>query len=637
MARSWREGRGWQLREQVIQAQMQPWDMPFGLDYSWFVAFFMNALEQMKGSGWLHKAHRLQLVLLQELDGHFELTQDLANLLWIGTPCEPLETHPYPCFNLETLRATIPQNLHEAVFGATRTLNAEAIWATMCALELYDLQPLMSEWVTNPKAPPHERRTLREHAQMWLIHYVTPHMPEGRMEEWQASAAALIETSFEDRLRLLHKLKASGVDERLDASIAQHKSVRLIARDKMISFFWLVVAAHPLLALWSTPHSAQLTRAERIILQVNNIFMMLSVVLWFTYSRAMSCCQIQKGHLGCPSAGDAFAPCIGFKTCGDLNDYGVDLGWLPEELPHFVPETDCDAFPRPTWLGRLQAVICIVLVLLPANAVLQAMFVMSNSTPVPSHWHPLPSKHSKSSKRLLGPVGSVVVHSVSTVLYALFVDLSYFNKAMALIIVGTFTAVFNLQKKALPVLRAIRSAVQKLQKLAMLPILAVFSIAGSRALVERQTKKLERLEYLAQLNVMPSIDGTAETFTYLFLFSFWGMLLWTLLAFQAFLRSVLGREGTDQILLSWVINLAMEHFGLASLRLIAFKLVSTWIGAKLSNAFANDEGIGVWYEQHVSKVFSRFESLIDANKTPEDEEEDEDRDASVMEGEGEWR
>eukprot|EP00854_Cymbomonas_tetramitiformis_P009817 gene9817-11630_t len=157
-----------QLREQVLRAQSQPWRAPFGRDYSWFVAVFMIALVQ-----------RLQLVLLQELDGRFEMTQDLANLLWAGAPQEPLETHPYPYFDLEELRAQVPGELQEVMGRAPPHLSAEAVWATMCALELYSCQPLMSEWLENPNDPPAERQTLRQRAQLWLDNYVGPHVQDG--------------------------------------------------------------------------------------------------------------------------------------------------------------------------------------------------------------------------------------------------------------------------------------------------------------------------------------------------------------------------------------------------------------------------------------------------------------------------
>lgn len=129
------------------------------------------------------------------------------------------------------------------------------------------------------------------------------------------------------------------------------------------------------------------------------------------------------------------------------------------------------------------------------------------------------------------------------------------------------------------------------------------------------------MEYIAQMNVMPSIDGRFEKFTYALLLGFWGMLLWHLLAFQAFLRSVIGRSAMDDILLEWVYGLVMEHFGLASLRLMAFKSMSIWIGVKLLRSLDKQKGIEDWYEEHVFNVFELVEKMIFTSNRGQEQDE----------------
>ncbi|KAK3256769.1 hypothetical protein CYMTET_34114 [Cymbomonas tetramitiformis] len=358
---------------------------------------------------------------------------------------------------------------------------------------------------------------------------------------------------------------------------------------------------------------------------------MLAIVVWFVYSRATTCCEALKVHLGCPSVGNPFGACIGFETCGDLKYYGITLRELPEELPFFDPVADCNAFPRPTLLGRLSAVMCVVLILLPVNSVLQALFVMSNSTPVPSNWYPLPSPESKFSKRLLGPVGSLVVHVMLSLGYAIFVNFSYFNKVMVMIIVGTISSMLNINKLIITAFRRMLEVVRKVKRVGLLAGMALYSLIGANRMLESIDRQTAHMEYIAELSVMPSIDGAVEKFTYILLFGWWGMLLWSLLAFQAFLRSAIGHSAMDDILLEWVTTVVMEHFGLASLRLIAFKLVSIWIGVKLMNSINKDKGIEVWYEEHVGKTFHHLERLITASKR--EQEEDEEGDAVDVEEE----
>ncbi|KAK3262003.1 hypothetical protein CYMTET_29121, partial [Cymbomonas tetramitiformis] len=609
------------LRKQALDLELIPWEMPIGRKFSWFVSVFMVALQKVKGAGWLRRAQLLQMAFLQRPAGHFDMTQALANLLWVGEPEQPLASKLHSFFPLEGLRATVPEELYQMVEAADMTCSAENIWATMCAVALYEDHFAMAEWVDNPKDIPKDRKTLGQRAWLWLDRQlVTPGnlKQKAPVEKLLAQASQLVQVSQERHWERVaaHRTYLGGLQQ----TLWQRPSISPWA----LALF--LISSHPLLALWSTPHSAQLTRAERIVLQVNNFFVMLAMVIWFTYTRSLECCEQLKGKLGCPDAGMHTEACVGFPTCSALHFIGEAVELLPEELDMYPRK--CDAFPEPTLMGRLYSVACIVLALLPLNATLQALFVMSNSTDVPSHWRVIPKMVSRDSgKFAMSQIAVMMLHAVFTLAYALFENFEYFNKALALMIVGTINSLVNLNKRAVAFYRRIYLFLQRLY----LGVGQLSAPCMGRATQEN----MDRASRLALLTVVPQVDGQVERLTYTLVFLFWGMLVWMLLVFQVSLREVIGVEATNAILTEWGYGLLMEHTGFACLRLIAFKAASICIGERFVGLlFIRDRNcIEEWYEAALLKKLRDIQKLVDETRNT-DEHENEEGDAEDVGGGG---
>ncbi|KAK3262759.1 hypothetical protein CYMTET_28397, partial [Cymbomonas tetramitiformis] len=99
---------------------------------------------------------------------------------------------------------------------------------------------------------------------------------------------------------------------------------------------------HPSLRMSATSSQFLLTSA----LQTNTYILMLTVTVWFYYSKSVTCCKSLRSHLECPNASDVREPCLGFGFCAAL---GTSGGMLPEELQ--AHEFVCTAFPDGTYTG----------------------------------------------------------------------------------------------------------------------------------------------------------------------------------------------------------------------------------------------------------------------------------------------
>eukprot|EP00854_Cymbomonas_tetramitiformis_P014670 gene14670-17334_t len=577
-----------ELREQAMLQEMVPWTMPIGRNFSWYVQVLMVALVQVKTSGWLRRSHLLQLVFLQAVDGHVPMTQSLANLMRVGEPEQPLLIKPAGIFPLAAFQKSVPKELETILDSHAVRWSAEAVWATACAIALYD-QELMADWIVNPAEKPRAlQRTLGEHAQHWLDRIVQDD-PALRdcIAETQDQATRFVQGCIEQHWKRVSEFQQATLAR--SAPVPWWQRWPRNVRKEIRGLFWIYVSSHPLLALWATPVSAPLSRAEAITLQVNNVLMMLSVVTWFEYSRAITCCEELKEHLGCEPASDSAAACIGFATCGALYDAAADMAPLPQELGTWAP-SQCLAFPQNTLIGKMYATALVVAILLPVNATLQALFKVTTTTPVLSFWSSSPRSKKKSSA-LLGPLGSMLLHATMTMLYALLDNFERFTKAMALIIAGVAMLLLKPADKIVSVIFAVASTMRLIKRRLVKAI-----ITG-----DRQRRQQEHADHLAQLIVAPFVNGHIETFTYGFILIFWGTLMWILLAFLTVLRGTMGREWEQELLVGWAMGLLMEHFGLVSLRLVGFKMLAVFFVGKVHAQLSNHLEIANWYESKVEE------------------------------------
>ncbi|KAK3263732.1 hypothetical protein CYMTET_27482 [Cymbomonas tetramitiformis] len=604
------------LRSKVLQAQATVheqlnWEMPFGRTFTWYVGLFMVALQQMQGKGWLQRARLFQLVMLQHTDGRFRMSQSLANLLRAGEPEQPLEVEPMPFYSLQALLSSTPAKLYEnekATDGFP--YHAESVWATMCALALYD-SIMLHEWVENPQDPAKYRITIGQRAQKWVdqISGAGDGKLKHIMEDAQAEADQLVEEWHKRFIRDVQQLH-QVIDAKEAAKVVQRTPMQHIKQQlrditsRARSFFKLFLSSHPLLALWMTPYSAQLSRAERIILEVNKNLMMLTLVICFSYSRATICCMERKEYLCCPDASNPESVCVGFDSCGVLSDSGFGDQMLPEEMKGGDID-QCDAFPRSTLIGRLYATMVIVVVLLPVNTILQSLFMMSTNTPIPGFWRPVPVTGKKTSK-MFGPMTAILVKSVVTYAAAMFNNFERFNKAMAMIIVAALTTLFNPNQKTQ---RAFRMMMESFKKIRARAYRSVFGTAlrlPSRSSRSSRGSMKDHYSWgTAEVYVVPAINGEFEKLGYLFLFLFWFTLLWLLLTTLTLIRNSMGKHAERVLLTRWIMTVVTENFGMTAVQLIFFKIFGVFVVDKVKSALLTNFELETWYEDVVITYLER--------------------------------
>ncbi|KAK3240589.1 hypothetical protein CYMTET_49574 [Cymbomonas tetramitiformis] len=370
------------------------------------------------------------------------------------------------------------------------------------------------------------------------------------------------------------------------------RAVMRKARKAAKAGFFMILAVHPLIAIVLTPFSAALSRAERIMLQVNTFIILLALALFFSYTKAVNCCIDAKDHLGCPDSGDVFGACLGFSTCPMVFVSGKN-GLRPAELPAWDWE-HCDAFPTDDLFGRLLVVVIMVMTLLPINAFFQALFTLTTSMPVPLCWRSQPTRDKQTSKRL-GPLASTALHIVATLLYAFLETFSRFNKAVALLIVSLVTLIVS------PV-QHISQAFRRLYKR-----FKVFTRWSDFTRIQHDSKDTMRAQMLETIQqyVAPAVDGSVEVMGYLLLVSFWGCLTWVLAAQGAILRKTMAEDAQVKVIELWVIAAISENFGVAAVHLMGMKLGAVWIGSRFQAALDGQFRIATWYEEYVVKTFEQ--------------------------------
>ncbi|KAK3233592.1 hypothetical protein CYMTET_56131 [Cymbomonas tetramitiformis] len=599
-----------QLAAQGVLLERLPWEMPTKRSFGWYVSVFMVVLRKVSGKDWLRRSKLLRLVFLQSVDGSFAMTQGLINILQIGEPEEALSEKPVPFFSLQAFRGSIPEMLSTAVQEEAWWMSAESIWATLCAVESYNLMYTV-DWIENPFSVLGEQKTMAETAADWVdklfsrsatLQKMLPHL--------QATAKQLVEESEARRVERIQKLHDAIVAKQAPPTMLQRLRAapqRTMAAMKEVSI--LFILSHPLFGVWMTPSIAPLSRAERIILLVNNHIVMLAIAVWFYFSKSLTCCKQLKEFAGCPDASDRYGSCLGYATCGVLVDMEATGAQMPRELQ--VWEYSCDAFPQSTLTGRLYAVLVIVVMLMPINAVLQSLFVISSSREMPAHWQ-IP-KSGKKANRLYGAMGTIVVHAVINFMFALLVDFRKLNKTLALILVGFLSLVL---KPAAVILAAFAFVVALWKRL--YKVLVPSKDRSKLAPSPTDFSSVETAATLVSMYLVPVVNGLLEKMAYVIVLLFWMVMTWVLVTFSTVIRETMGDSAEQTLLEAWGMSLLMENFGKAGVRQVGFKLGAAWIVTKVNGIFEDKLDLQTWFEMHVMR------KLRDSGRSMgEDEEEEE--------------
>ncbi|KAK3237604.1 hypothetical protein CYMTET_52335 [Cymbomonas tetramitiformis] len=621
-----------QVQQQGIMQSQQPWEMPTQRSFGWYVSVFMVILKRVKSRGWLERGRLFQLAFLQNVEGSFEMSQALCNLIQIGQPLDRSEENPLPYFHLQNFQNSVPRALQEQAAreklqageqAVDERASTETLWATLCAVALYNTI-LTSDWLDNPEDLEHEQQTLDEVAHGWLDKQfdLRPDLKPMRLFLEQ-QAQVLVQEGNRQRMEFIKALKARS-DLRHGVRSAKYQTnveKCLIFLHEIGLQLWTFavhcVTSHPLVNVYLTNAAEPLTRAARFTLLVNQQMLMLLIAVGMYYSKALSCCSGLKDFVGCPDSSNE-EPCIGFATCGRLADEGAEL------LPVEISATDyvCHAFPQSTLTGRMYATVSIVAIVLPLHVLISAVFSISSNPSIPRHLM-VPRKGVK-VERMFGPFMGTVVHAVLTLCYAIWVNFNKFNKTMALIFVGVINTVFKPVQvllaactKSLRAWHAIRGRMIRLHQ-----------VGRMQLEVERERERA--------LFISPS-SGNGMRLAYALVWCVWGTVAWVLIAKLKTLREAMGNTTDKTVLVAWGMALVWELFGQQGAYLILLKVTSTFIMSKLqwlayTLPHAEASKLTFWYEQY---VYKRFADRSEATRDLCEEELDDDgRDEFDDEGEG---
>ncbi|KAK3264073.1 hypothetical protein CYMTET_27161 [Cymbomonas tetramitiformis] len=308
-------------REHLNPASSLAWSCPEGKDFNWFNLMFQEMMVLGGKPGWYLRSQLFNLVLLREHSGGYRFTQDLADTLRAGEPSTSVGESTSPTFDLEELRRTLPAALRKAAGGEEE---AEAVWATMLALALYDRLPF--KWTMNPKDPPRDRIAFGAVLGQWLQKATT-----GAVRDALRVQAADQVAAWQDA----HIARLAALKERVEPSGAGMSKQKAPLWERSLK--WLTgtlffgVSSHPLVAIYLVKPMEAFSRAERLIVQVNVFIVMLSCCMAFYYSKAITTCVDFQSYVGCPDPNEDAPDCFGLTMCMDIMKMKTD-GFFPTEV-----------------------------------------------------------------------------------------------------------------------------------------------------------------------------------------------------------------------------------------------------------------------------------------------------------------
>ncbi|KAK3277354.1 hypothetical protein CYMTET_14627 [Cymbomonas tetramitiformis] len=592
----------------LASAEILPWECAPGKGFLWLRDVFQEMLAAEGRPGWYMRSRLYTLLFVQDPDGHFQISQELANALWAGTPAEAVGESIRGAFERPLLRVSMPLGLllkEGAKQASVEDMEeAERVWATLLGVALYHHLPL--HWWTNPKAPPAERVSIGRLGEMWLeadarrghIRHVLP--------ELRAMAANLVvqwEQAHVQRLTELKEQSTTGSTVNEKRPPLWKRGYRWVAR----SAFW-VISSHPLVAIYLVKPTEAFSRAERLVVQVNVFVIMLSFCMFFYLSRAIECCTEFKGYVGCPDAGMRTSECLGQPTCQMLF-LEKKSGFLPEELG--APDFVCTAFPTTSWMDRVWMVLFINAGLIPVNVILMAMFTLSGGSAVaPGH---MSMDVGKKVAQLMGPQRGAVMTNLIMVLYAVLFDIKLLTKTMAMAFMAMFGMIFQ------PV-KLVTKYIEPLFRL-MLPVYLMISATYYRicwffwarvVLVGTSVARCwgqqppQKLVYkdpvlVNNIRIEGLMDGMVDKVAYSFLAGFWIADAYILFVFGKVIREINGPEAENDLIRTWALTFVFEQFGIKAIKLMMVRSAGRYISKRYDQLITGKTMFDIlaWYEGYI--------------------------------------
>eukprot|EP00854_Cymbomonas_tetramitiformis_P002443 gene2443-3176_t len=299
-----------------------------------------------------------------------------------------------------------------------------------------------------------------------------------------------------------------------------------------------IMRAHPLASIYMVQPLEPFSRSQRILIQFNTFILMLTFVVWFYYSKAVTCCQDKRVFLQCAASGDVTEPCLGFPTCAMLRR-----------------------------ADRVTVILIMVGVLSPVTVALQQLFVMSSAESIPKHWQ---LHVTAVAEKRFGPKFMATMQMLAVALYSVLFDLKKMNKTMASVLVaimGTFMPISEIRR----FFRAISTVFRWMANLAGRGFWRLWVLLFGTALLARQgTRKGERR---IQVRLSSPMENTLQKVAYSLIVGMWAVISWSLFTYVMLIREMLGPEAERSVVQTWALTLLMETCGKDACILICVRLL----------------------------------------------------------------
>eukprot|EP00854_Cymbomonas_tetramitiformis_P028144 gene28144-34840_t len=271
------------IKRQLRLAAEADWELPGGRTFRWHVDAFMVMLSgHLSAPGWPKRAVLWNLVLLQEAEGDWYPSDDLATALQAGTPVHT-GCAARPRCSAAAILESMPTGLVAELGG--RKVLAERAWASLLAVAKYNRLP--ETWCSNPQAePPAAKRDLCDSTTEWLNQLGSEHA------DFQVSRSSH-ENTLVARFYLILIICVIAMPVKILMTVLftsggavvvpSHWGIRKLPNPTPMT------ATGVLQVGFNEPFS----RAERILMMATMWVVMLTLNVSFYYSKAIQCCSLE--------------------------------------------------------------------------------------------------------------------------------------------------------------------------------------------------------------------------------------------------------------------------------------------------------------------------------------------------------
>ncbi|KAK3283510.1 hypothetical protein CYMTET_8794, partial [Cymbomonas tetramitiformis] len=548
------------------------WDMPNERPYSWYLDLFRGLMTTVKNrAGWYHSRVLWSLVFMQNTDGSFELTPNLATVLCAGETSYILTDKPTGHLSVDILVKSVDTQLL-AVCHAKE--HAERLWATLCVVER--MKKLPFEWTINPVDPPIERRSLTQIAEQYvarcfeemekdpelyftIVDFLEDSKYTSLQEKFQASAREQVAMWVKAHVKAIARVKSfvendeeSVVSASRETPIISLRERREEAIEQLKRFGMAVVMNHPWMKIAAVGPCEAFSRTQRIMTEVNSILIMLLCCLWFFYSRATICCENLQVALRCnlDEAG-----CHGMYSCAELQtalDCDRDLT-CPAHQEALPSGFTCTAFPQNTLSDKMWLAVYILLMNVPLKLFFITLFTVGGAAQTPEHWN---AGILRQMEQAVGSRRVRWVEHIVFLVYSLLLDHMGLTRAMARIFGGLLLLLDStFLGSRLAVRKFYKAAVHLKQSLWFLFQIHVLKrsphvVFEELRMIVKKEEESQKLDEDAEVfeQVRHEMDSGFAQLAITLLVTCWMAIIYILLVYSTLIRESMGSSAEKKIL-----------------------------------------------------------------------------------------